>query len=175
MTRSCAFRSSRGSTGPASRCAAAVLVVVLSACSSPPPNGSGRHPDGPEPPVARDALVAAVEEDARFAGVWTDENGVFHVAVTRDADEIRMSVNHLVPRGMQVVFDTVRYSYLELQEVKDRIVDENDMNVTLVAVDPASNRVHVGIHPFNPQEADELVRRYGRMIEVFHRPPQTQR
>jgi hypothetical protein len=73
------------------------------------------------------------------------------------------------------VFEAVRYSQHELEQLKDRIVEEERLpSVTLVGVDPTINRVTVGIDPFDQERAQELMRRYGPMIEVVHQPVQQQ-
>lgn len=151
-----------------------VMLALLVGCTPQSPDGSVA-PDGPEPPSGRDELVAAVRDDPRFGGFWADDSGVLNVAVTRDVEEIRSSVAHLLIPGMPVRFQLVRYSYTELTATQMQILeDETKPDVTMVAIDPAANQVVVGIDPFDEEVAEELTSRYGPVVKVVHQRVQTQ-
>ena len=152
---------------------ALLTLAVASSCVYGQP-ATPVGPDGPDVPAGRHALIARAEQHPQFGGAWTDPEGLLHLAFVGNAQEIGRGLGHLIPTGLMVRFDAVDYTHRQLEGTRRRMLTEWPAGVTFVGIDPPSNRVIVGIDPFDQARAAELEARYGPLIEVVQRPPQRQ-
>jgi hypothetical protein len=137
------------------------------------------NPDGPR--VLGENDLTKLLEHARglsnFAGVWVAQNQTdFHVAVVGDLQAAADKLRPFVSANMTLYLHPAEFTYAELKNVADKIVDDwNELStlgvqVSSVSVDERANRVAVGIDPVDETVSAELAERYGSVLALEYVP-----
>lgn len=109
-----------------------------------------------------------------YAGHWIDQRagGVFKIALAGDAGQHRASIEALTPAGSALQVVEVRYSWAELEAVRERVrldriaLREEGIRIRELGIDPVSNRVEIAISALNDAAVAELHARFGDAILV---------
>ena len=110
-----------------------------------------------------------------FGGAYiTPNHTLAHILYVGDEQSAKAGIGDLLPDGVPVEWQKVKYSYAYLDGIWNTLVDKanaGQLDLTGVSVDVPNNQVEVGVAVDNPALANSLAEQYGDALEVRVIPP----
>ncbi len=122
-------------------------------------------------------LQPYLENDPRFGGMWMDQAAGGVVVIDELGSDVafEQAISSALPSGTSLRFAPARYPFAQLTAIRDAAEGAQDalarsLGLSLIAIDPVSNAVTLGLDPYSTAGAEALQKAYGEAVHVTSEP-----